>query len=238
MAVFALTDVFVHVDGHDYSCDSNVATLDMTAAELDVSTFCSNGWKEVIAGVKTTTFNLEGFWQAGSGEMDPEVHPNLGGTKVFTIGPTKTDGEVAYFWRGGEFHYEPFKGSHGDVAGFLLSSVGKDGYGVVRGARAMAKVTTSTTGVKGAGVNIVATSGEYVYADLHVFSAGTSADVRVQSATESTFATANTVHTFSVTAAGGNWMTRVAATSGQNYYRFNVVGITGSFQIAGAVGVQ
>jgi hypothetical protein len=217
--------------------------LDMTAAELNVSTFRSNGWTDLTGGVKTVTFNEEGFWQAGTGQLDPEVFPNLGTTKVFTMTPIETETSVAYLWRGGEFHYEPMTGSHGDPAGFLLSSVGKDGYGVVRGKLGLETATVSGTGQKGSIVNIATTSASgYAYASLHAFTVGVSSSVVVESTTDSAMVgTATTLGTFTVTAAGGNWMTRVAATSGQNYYRFRVTGIsngTGTFSMAGAIGVQ
>lgn len=239
MSVISLLNVTTYADGHDFSCDTNVAKLEMTVAELDKTTFCSDGWKELIGGLKTVTFSEEGVWQAGAAQVDPEVFPNLGTTKTFTLAPERTETGTAYIWQAKEVHYELPRGSYGELAQFLINSVGANGQGVVKGKLALEKTTVTTTGAKGTACNIATSSGSYVYATLHCFTAGTSATVIVQSATESGFASPTTVATFSaVTAAGGNWLTRVASTSGQNYYRFNVTGVSGSFDLAGAIAVQ
>ncbi len=240
MSAISLLNVTTYADGHDFTSDTNTAKLEMTITELDRTTFASNGWKECVAGVKSVRFSEEGIWQAGSAQVDPEVFPNMGATKTFTLAPVATETGTAYIWQAKEVHYELPRGGYGELAQFLINSVGANGQGVVKGKLALKKTTVSSTGSKGTACNIATTSASaYVYASLHCFTAGTSASVRVESATESGFASATTVATFpAVTAAGGNWLTRVAATSGQNYYRFYVSGISGSFDLAGAIAVQ
>lgn len=239
MAAIALLDVFTYTDGHDFTCDTNEATLEMTVAQLNKTTFCSNGWTELVAGLKATTFAYGGVWQAGSAQVDPEAFPNLGSQKTFTMGPDDTEGSVAYMWQAKDVKYELPRGSYGELAQFMLNAVGSNGQGVVRGQLTAAKQTISGTGSVGTAVNIATTSESgYVYATLHTFSLGTSYTAEVQSATESGFASPATVGSFSISSAGGSWMTRVAATSGQNYYRLMVTGCTGSHDIACAIAVQ
>jgi hypothetical protein len=64
----------------------------------------------------------------------------------------------------------------------------------------------------------------------------------IESTTDSAMVgTATTYGTFTITAAGGNWMTRAPVVNGQNYYRFRVVAMSGaanSFQLAAAIGVK
>lgn len=240
MAAFSLLDVFTYVDAHDFTCDTNVARLEMTVAELNSTTFCSNGWTELTPGLKTVTFNYEGMWQAGTAQVDPEVFPNLGTTKTFTMGPADVETGVAYMWRAKDVKYELPRGAHGELAQFLINSVGADGQGVVRGQVAVAKQTASSTGQVGSVVNIPTTSASsYIYATHHTFTIGTSYAYVVESATNSSMLGATTVgSSVSVSAAGGAWLTRVAATSGRSYYRFRVTQNAGSHSIGGAIAVQ
>jgi hypothetical protein len=240
VAVLALTNVFTYADGYDFTCDSNEARLVTDVTKLDVTTFCSNGWEESIGGLRTANFTLKGFWQAGSGEMDVEVFPNLGGTKTMTLGPAKTATSVAYLWQGGDFHYEPIAGAHGEAAGFLIESASKDSHGVVRGQLAAVDQAVSGTGVAGSVVNLGDPgAGKYVYASIHVTAAGTSGTVQVQSDTGSAFSSPTTVGSFTLgSSVGGQWLTRVAATSGETHYRFNVSAVSGSYTLSGAIGVQ
>lgn len=240
MAIQMLQNVTTYIDSHDFTGDTNQATLETDVNELDASTFASAGWKDVIGGIKSSKFSQAGLWQAGTGSIDADVFPNLSTRRVHTMGPAGTEATVAYLWQAGHLHYVPMEGAHGDIAGYSLDSSGQDGYGVVRGQWAAIKQTVSTTGAFGTAINLGDPGGtKYVYASLHIFSAGTTITVRVESDTASNFPSATTVATFTAqTAAGGVWLPRVLGTSGEMFYRFNVASITGSFSIAGAIGVQ
>ncbi|HEY9416720.1 MAG TPA: hypothetical protein VIQ30_18350, partial [Pseudonocardia sp.] len=81
-------------------------------------------------------------------------------------------------------------------------------------------------------------SGQFAYAALHVFSAGTTMTVQVQSAATVGFASPTTRGTFSAaTAVGGLWLTRVAGPITDTYWRLNVSAITGTFQVAGVIAI-
>lgn len=241
MAALALTDAFVYVAGHDFTGDSNQLALNMDAAALPVTTFRSGGWDEVVGGLKTQTLDLSGYWQSAvSDSVDSESFSDLAtANRVHTIGPTETEGDVAYLFRAGKFHYEPFGGTIGDVAGFTLNSSGTDGYGVVRGQLAKAKGTVSATGALGTGLQLGAVgASEHLYASFHVFSAGTTITVVVESDDNSGFTTATTQATIGpITATGGTWAARVAGAITDTYYRLRVTAITGTFSVAGAIAI-
>jgi hypothetical protein len=117
--------------------------------------------------------------------------------------------------------------------------LGTNGVGVVRGGVAKAKGNVSSTGATGSVQQLGdVAANEFLYATLHVFSAGTTITVQVQSDDNSGFSSPTTRATFSgVTTAGGNWVTRVAGAITDTYWRFNVSAVTGTFSIAGAIGI-
>lgn len=242
MSTVALLNVFSYVDGHDFTGDTNQARLSMEAAARDATTFRSSGWREHKGGLKTSSFELGGLWQSDASDaVDPEVFNNLGSrNRVHTFGTAETEGEPAYMWKAGQFSYS-LLGQLGEMAPFNVTAMGTDGVGVVRGQLAAAKGDVSATGALGSGVNLGAgSSGEFLYATLHVFSAGTSLDVEIQSDADSGFGTPTTVATFStLSARGGTWLARVDASSiTDTWFRFNVTAITGTFNVAGAIAIQ
>lgn len=244
MTTLALLNVTTYLDGHDFTTDSNQALLTTEAAALDATTFGSNGWTELKGGLKTSTLNMQGFWQsAASDAVDPEAFTNLGvRNRVHTLAATGTEAEPAYLWRAGHFSYQ-LGGTLGEMAPFTLGSQGTDGVGVVRGHLAAAKQNVSAVGAFGSGVNLGAGSaGEFLYATLHAFVAGTTVTVEIQSDADNTFAAPTVVATFpAVTAVGGSWLARVDASAiTDTWFRFNVptAGITGTFSLAGAIAIQ
>jgi hypothetical protein len=131
-------------------------------------------------------------------------------------------------------------GEVGQLAPFTLNAVGSNGVGVVRGKLTKARGTINATGAIGTGVELAAASAsQYVYATIHVFSAGTTATFQLQSDDNAGFTTPTTIATVAgVTAAGGTWVTRVAGPLTDTFFRINVSAITGSFIVAAAIGVQ
>lgn len=245
MSTFVLTDVGTWVSGYDFTCDSNSASLSIEVDDQETTTFCTNGWRSRVGGLREISCDLEGFWQAGSGQVDAEVFGSLGVTnQPVTMSPTvSTVASPAFMFLGGKFSYEMF-GDLGDVTPFSLSMMGTEGSpGLIRGQIAATKQTVSATGVLGSGVtdlssNDQVSSSQYLYATFHVFSAGTTITVTVESDDNSGFTSATTRATIGpITSAGGTWMTRVAGPITDTYYRFNVTAITGSFSVGGAIAI-
>lgn len=244
MSTFVLTDVGTWVAGHDFTCDTNSASLSIEVEDQEDTTFCTNGWRSRTGGLREVSCDFEGFWQAGASQVDGEAFSTLGvKNEPVTMGPTiSTAGSTAFMFQGGKFSYE-LLGDLGDVTPFSLSMMGTDGVGVVRGKVAATKQTVDSTGALGSALTDLSTndqvgSSQFLYATLHVFSAGTTITVQLQSDDASGFSDPTTRATIGpITAAGGTWMTRVAGPITDTHYRFNVSAITGEFSVGGAIAI-
>lgn len=240
MTEFILKDCTTYVGGYDFTTDVNKMAVKADVEDKDSTTFGNSGWKARVGGLRDVSMDLEGFWQsATAGAVDPEAYPNLGvADRAVTISPTGQAGDVAYFFQGGSFNYEMF-GSVGDVTPFTLGHKSTSKYGLVRGQMTKAKGLVSATGAMGSPVQLGAVaSDQYLYAVVHVFSAGTTITLKIESDNASNFASPTDVATLSaITTTGGTWVTRVAGPLTDTYFRFNATGITGSFTLAAAIGI-
>lgn len=242
MASFSLTDATTWIHGYDFTTDLNQIGLSGEVEELDNTTFGGGGYRSRIGGLRDVSADLQGFWQSATTDaVDPQAFPELGtADRVITMSPTGVAASTAYMFQAGKFNYN-LGGQVGEVMPFSLGCMGTNGVGLVRGQVAKAKGTVSATGQLGSILNLGApTSTQYVYAVLHVFSAGTTITVQVQSDDGAGFASATTRGTIGpITTTGGTWMTRVAGPFvGETHWRMNVSAITGTFQVAGAIAVQ
>jgi hypothetical protein len=240
MAVYAIADAFAFVAGYDFTSDTNKLTLQVDAETLD-ATPNGLGWKSLIGGLKSGAFDMGGFWQsAASQAVDPESFSALGtADQVFTFGQSTTEGNPVYMWQGMKTQYV-LGGSVGEVAPFTLQAVGSNGVGAVRGKLTKARGNVSATGPIGTGVQLTAASAsQFVYATAHVFTAGTTVTLQLQSDDNPGFTTPTTIATIGpLTTSGGTWMPRVAGPLTDTYFRINVSAITGTFNMAAAIGVQ
>lgn len=239
MAVLALTSASIYVAGYDITGDANKVSLSVESDELDVTTFGSGGARQLIGGLRDVEMAVEGFSQSGSGQVAEQLFPDLGvADRVVTVCPTGAAASAAYLCQVGKFKVEEY-GEIGAVLPFTLSAMGTSPQGLVKGQLAAAKQSKSATGALGSVVQLGAVpTGQYLYAALHVFSAGTTMTVQVQSDDNSGMTSPTTVATFpAATAAGGLWLTRVAGPIADAHYRLNISAITGTFQVAGTIGI-
>lgn len=239
MTAFALVNAFTYVDDHDFTGDTNAGSLQNTAAVLDATTFRSNGWQENAYGLRSFLFNYSGFWQSAAQDaVDPEAFANLGGPFAHTWGEIEAEGSPAWLFNAGETNYQ-IGGAVGALAPFSVQSNGTDKYGAIRGQLAKAKGAMSATGLLGSVVNLGAVAAnQFLYATFHVFTAGTTATVQVQSDDNAGMTTPTTVATIGpLTTRGGVFMARVPGPITDTFYRFNVSAITGAFVAAGAIGI-
>lgn len=238
MAATALIDAQVFGAGFDFTGVVNEGAVEANVDTKDASTFGSAGWTEVAGGMRSGVFSTKGFYEAGTGKVDPAAWAALGtADQVFILATSAAEGSPAFMFQGVESHYS-VHGPIGELDPFELSAV-SSGAGVVRGGLTKAKGTVSATGATGTPVLLPAASAtQYVYAAVQAFSAGTTITVRVESDTAANFPSATTVATLpAITAVGGYWMVRVAGPQTDTYYRINVTAITGSFVIAAAIGI-
>ena len=238
MAVLALTGCTSYVHGYDVTADTHKVSLKAQAEDLDTTTFGST-YRTRIAGLRDVDASWEGYWQAASGAVDAEMFPDLGtADRVVTVSPTGTEATTAYLTQVGKFNVEMF-GDVGQVAPFTLAAMGTHKQGLVRGQLAKAKGSVSSTGATGTGCQLGAVGAtQFLYSSFHVFTSATTITVIVQSDNNAGFTSPTTVATIGpLTTTGGTWLTRVAGAITDDYFRFNISAITGTFSVAGAIAV-
>lgn len=239
MTAFALLNAEVYVEGHDFTGDSNQAACTAEAAVLDATTFASNGWTENAYGLKTVAFNMSGFWQSAlTDAVDPESFGDLAVPRPHTFSETGVETDPAWLFNAAKASYQ-FGGEVGPLAPFQLQCSATDKFGLIRGQLAKTKGAMNATGALGSVVQLGAVAAnQFLYATFHIFTAGTTATIQVQSDDNSGMTTPTTVATIGpLTARGGTFMTRVAGPITDTFYRFNVSAITGAFVAAGAIGI-
>lgn len=242
MAPVVLTDCIAWVGGYDFTSDSNALTLDMGVDEQDATVFGSGGWKARAGGLKDVTSDLKGLWQSATLlAPDPQAFTDLGLADLGqTYAATSTEGSVAYFYQGLELSYDLF-GSVGELAPFAVKSSSSNFVGAVRGQVTPAKGAVSGTGALGAGVNLGAVGAtQYLYGIFHVLGTpGTTITGKIESDSSGAFSTPTNVGSSfgPITTAGATWFTRVAGPLTDTWFRYNVTAITGTFTIAGAIGI-
>jgi hypothetical protein len=237
---FAFVDATVWIGGFDFTADSNQVSLQLSTTELDNTCF-GQTHRSRIAGLRNTAMTANGNWYSATADApDPHLFANLGTKdRVYTIADDSAETSVAYMFQGIQPNYELF-GQLDSVTPWALTASGSNKQGCVRGQIAKAKASVSATGATGSVVELGAVGAtQHVYAALHVFSAGTTITVDVESDSASNFPSATSRGTIGpITTAGGTWMTRVAGSITDTFWRFNVTAVTGTFQIAGAIGIR
>jgi len=239
MPAFALLDVDLYVAGHDFTGDTNQAQLNLEAAALDATTFGSGRWMENAYGLKTVAFNHSGFWQSALDDaVDPDSFGDLAIERVHTFTETGVETDPAWFFNAAKSNYQ-IGGEVGPLAPFSLASTATDKYGAIRGQLAKAKGAMNAIGALGSGLQLGAVAADqFLYASFHIFTAGTTATIQVQSATTGAFGAPTLRGTIGpLTTRGGTFMARVPGPITDQFYRFNVSAITGAFVAAGAIGI-
>lgn len=244
MGSLAASNITTWFSAYDMTGDLNSTSLAMEYEALDSTVFGCTA-RTRAAGLEDVTLQEAGFWQAGAGLIDPTAFTALGGaSQVITNASDPAEGTVAYFYRARQFQYQLF-GEVGQLIPFSLNAssargTGLAAVGAVRGRTLKTKASVSSTGVTGTAYQLGAVaSGQYLYAGLHVFSAGTTITGVIESDDNSNFTSATTRITFSgITTAGGYWGTRVAGAITDDYYRLRITAITGTFSIACVAGIK
>lgn len=244
MGVYALANATIYGGGYDFTSDSNKLTLSAEVDELDSTVFVTGtgpGYRSRIGGLRSVELAVDGYWQsATTAAPDPQVFSGLAvADQVFTVSPDGQAGSVAYLAQLGEFKYNAF-GQVGDLTPFSVDAMGTNSVGLVRGQITKAKGAVSATGALGSGPQLGAvSSGQYLYGAFHIFSAGTTITVVLESDDNSGFTSATTVQTLGpLTTTGGTWVTRTAGALTDSYFRYRVTAITGSFTVAASIAVQ
>jgi Phage tail tube protein len=85
MPKMVLLAEFVSLAGTDLSANSNKAELTVEVEEKDVTTYASQGWKEVLGGLKSGTLALEFKQDFAAAALDSIMWPLLGTVVPFEV---------------------------------------------------------------------------------------------------------------------------------------------------------
>lgn len=234
--------------GADVTGASNKLVIAGERVELDVTTFLplsdpDCGWQKVTGGVASAAVAASGFWGAGDpGQVDDAMWAQLGGQSAWTANPIDTAvGSIAWIINAMSSKYD-LLGQLGQPAPWAGES--KSTWPAVRGKVAHPPGTARTTTGTGTAVQGVATtSGQSLYAALHVLSiAGTSTPtvtVKIQSDVDGTFASPADRITFTAATAVGGQIKRSAGANADTWYRaaWTITGTSPSFLFLASFGV-
>ncbi|MEU7904110.1 hypothetical protein [Actinoplanes sp. NPDC049118] len=249
MGSYAANNITTWFSGHDMTGQLNSTALALSYDALDATVYqpatVTNPSRVRVAGHEDAKLDEAGFWEAGDGLIDPTAFAALGGgSQVVSASNDGAESSVAYLFRARQFNYEIF-GQVGELIPFRLTCQSARGTGLasvsaVRGRVLKTRADVSGTGATGTAYQLGAVSaGQYLYAALHVFSAGTTITAVLESDSDNTFASATTQATFSaITAVGGTWATRVAGPITDTWYRLRITACTGTFSIACTAGIR
>lgn len=237
MVAAVLTDATLWAADYNLTSATHQLALNASVKEQDVTVFGGNGYVAMIAGLRNVSAEVHGYWDA---PPDASIYNSIGVFDIpVTIAPTSTEGSTAYMFQSARTKYTMF-GKVGDAIPFNYTSTGSNTVGLVRGLIVDAPGNVTATGVTGTPQQVGAgAANKWIYATYHVFVAGTTMTIQVQSAPTvgGTYTTRATFPAF--TATGGYWLTRVSASGITDpWWRFNVSAITGTFNGAGAVAIQ
>lgn len=237
MAAQVLTDAILWANDYNLTSVTHQIALNASVKEVDATVFGGNGYVTMIGGLRSVDLEVHGYWDA---PPDASIYNSIGVFNIpVTVAPTSTEGSTAYMFQAARTKYDVF-GKVGDAIPFSYSSTGSNTVGLVRGLIVDAPGNVTAVGVTGTPQQVGAGSAtKFIYATYHVFTAGTTITIQVQSA-PTVGGTYTTRATFpAITATGGYWLTRVSAAGITDpWWRLNVSAITGTFNGAGAIAVQ
>lgn len=90
MAKYVVTGTYVTLNGNDISDSTARAELVINAAEVDTTDFGSNGWTEIIGGLKSGSVTLDFHSDFGAGGISNLLSDLVGTIGTVTINPTGT----------------------------------------------------------------------------------------------------------------------------------------------------
>ena len=92
MAKFVFTSPKVTLNGtaNDVSASCRSLTLDITAAEVDTTSFGDSGWTTMVGGLKGGSVSIEWNDDVAASAIDSAIWPLLGGTAALTWRPGGT----------------------------------------------------------------------------------------------------------------------------------------------------
>jgi hypothetical protein len=124
MAKYVVTGTSVTLNSTDISSACASATLELTAAEVDVTDFGSGGFTKVIGGLKSGTVSLDFHSDYGVGGISNLLNPLIGSIATVTLRPNGTVTSASNpLWTATVLvnSVSPISGAVGDLATFSVS---------------------------------------------------------------------------------------------------------------------
>lgn len=90
MPKYIVTNPKVTINGTNVSPSVAAATLELTASDVDVTNFGSNGWTEIIGGIKGGSVSLDFHAGYAAGEINTVLNPLVGTIATVAINPNGT----------------------------------------------------------------------------------------------------------------------------------------------------
>ena len=123
MAKFVATDYRITINGTDFSSSLAAATLDISAAEQEVTAF-GDTFVQRISGLKDASISLDFHQDFGAGAVDATLFPLLGSNATVVVKPTSgsvTSTNPSYTGVFLVSQYQPFASTVGDLATLSVS---------------------------------------------------------------------------------------------------------------------
>ena len=123
MAKFVATDYNITINGTDFSSSLAAVTLDISAAEQEVTAF-GDTYVQRIAGLKDASISLDFHQDFGAASVDATLFPLLGSNATVVITPTSGATAATNPAYSGVFlctEYQPYASSVGDLATLSVS---------------------------------------------------------------------------------------------------------------------
>lgn len=243
MPRFVLKNVRMFAGGADLTTVNNKVEINAEAEEKESTSFTASGdvWKEVLAGIRSTSISASGQWEAGdASKVDDNAFAALGTVAGVSVCPAgAADGSLAYLTSYLRQNYT-IGGSIGDVAPW--SSTLQGSWPLVRGSVLAAPTARTSTGTGTAFQLGAVAAGKSLYASLHIMSvSGTTpaVTVKIQSDNAVGFPSPTDVITFSSANGIGGQIMRAAGPVADDWFRaqFTISGTTPSFLFAVTAGI-
>lgn len=225
MPKLVLTNVRAFAGAVDLTGVTNKVEVEASVDAVDVTSFASAGWTELLGGLAETSISAAGFFDPGTNlvtDEDPALFAALGAVGPWSVAPAgAADLALAYLTNALEASYKPIQGAVGDAAKFEAEMKGNTR--LARGAVLHPPGTARTANGTGSAIQLGAVpAGKRLFANLHVLSvAGTtpSLTARIESDDSAGFASPTTVLTFNAATAVGGQHASVAGPITDNWFR-------------------
>jgi hypothetical protein len=124
MAKMVLTATYVAINSVDWSDWVSKCTLEVDVKDVDATTFGSEGWSEVLGGLKSAKFDLTFKQDIAPSGLDDTMWPLLGTLVPFEVRLTNAPvgtGNPKYTGNALVAQWIPVSGSPGDIAEVQVS---------------------------------------------------------------------------------------------------------------------